>query len=608
MSESTGAMGKSGKWLKKVKNAFRSPSKDVIDDKDETKKRPSKGNRGTNLDYYKAVPIPLPLPAVTGLTNQEVEQERGNEFSKEEVIAELENQPDNDHARQEAMESEVDREAEALREEQAAIQIQRAFRNHLALKGLVRLQALVRGHTVRRQAATTLRAMGALVRVQARIRARRVRMSEEGQAVQQQIMQRRLALARPKTSEGAWITGRDSKEKQQIREEAAKKRERAMAYAFSQQAKRNTPKRNMLFTESEPDQSHWGWSWMDRWMAARPWENRHFDLTKEGNQNVSSVKFLGVQPKNVKIDGVNLKPARSPPPLNSRVEKPEDRAKKSRRAVGANGNIPLPLPSPPSADEPSSNMPDINGRKNLSPEKLTISPRQMTQLPPASPPEEIVRPIAHESDAALASPSDSSSFQPPPPSNHPGSNGGTFAVSNDGTAEQDPSCSGSSGSEHGVNEDQFTKASPRDSPMSGHAKANVDAISTPNMTKEAGNGENSGPTSHKLTRSRYMEATVSAKAKARTSPKTKVEGEESPVKQPKRLSFGGPSVARSKSPSGTAAVRSKSTLQVRTSLPSGLFKDASVEIVSPVDSGGGGQTVLRRKSFGGDAKSATKWR
>lgn len=69
-----------------------------------------------------------------------------------------------------------------------------------ALKGLVRLQALVRGHTVRRQAATTLRAMEALVRVQARVRARRVRMSEEGQAVQQQILQRRLALSRPKAS------------------------------------------------------------------------------------------------------------------------------------------------------------------------------------------------------------------------------------------------------------------------------------------------------------------------------------------------------------------------------------------------------------------------
>jgi hypothetical protein len=53
------------------------------------------------------------------------------------------------------------------------------------------LQALVRGHSVRRQAILTLRCMQALVRVQARVRARRVRMSEEGQAIQRQLWQRR---------------------------------------------------------------------------------------------------------------------------------------------------------------------------------------------------------------------------------------------------------------------------------------------------------------------------------------------------------------------------------------------------------------------------------
>jgi hypothetical protein len=71
------------------------------------------------------------------------------------------------------------------------VQARRAFR---ALKGIIRLQALIRGHLVRRQAVSTLRATWLIVKFQGLVRGRNLRLSEASIQATMELSQQNLTV------------------------------------------------------------------------------------------------------------------------------------------------------------------------------------------------------------------------------------------------------------------------------------------------------------------------------------------------------------------------------------------------------------------------------
>lgn len=297
-------MGKKGKWFASVKNAFSPESKEKKDKKSKKKwfgKQNDHGSNSAPSETTKTMP-PHPVPP---LQPEEVkitvaENELSNHVANEEVATAV---PTTAAVSADQSVTEVriltnTRFAGKSKEEAAAIRIQTAFRGYLArralraLRGLVRLKLLMEGSVVKRQAANTLRCMQTLSRVQSQIRSRRVRMSEENQALQRQLLQKHAKELATQMGE-EWDDSIQSKEQVEAnllsKYEATMRRERAMAYSFTHQQTWKNPSKSSNPMFMDPRNPSWGWSWLERWMAARPWESRS-TTEKEPNNDQSSVK------------------------------------------------------------------------------------------------------------------------------------------------------------------------------------------------------------------------------------------------------------------------------------------------------------------------------
>ncbi|XP_073122953.1 protein IQ-DOMAIN 2-like [Henckelia pumila] len=299
-------MGKTKGWFLSVKKALSADSEE---------KKAKSANKSKRKWFGKEKPLASSSPIPDTVEASYPHPLRALEDDKP---AEVENEPSNnaytvsvdtssdveDVAAEEVVQPQtVTRFAGKSEEEVAAIKVQTAFRGYLArralraLRGLVRLKSLVDGPIVKRQTANTLKCMQSLSRVQTQIQARRLRMLEENRALQRQLLQKRAKELESLRMGEEWDDSLQSKEQIEAsllqKYEATMRRERALAYSFTHQQtwKKSAKSSNLLFMD--PTNPHWGWSWLERWMADRPLETQS-SVDKDLNTDDVSTKSVNL--------------------------------------------------------------------------------------------------------------------------------------------------------------------------------------------------------------------------------------------------------------------------------------------------------------------------
>ncbi|GAB4825474.1 IQ-DOMAIN 14-like [Ancistrocladus abbreviatus] len=240
---------------------------------------------------------------------------------------------------------------------QAAYRGYTARRSYRALKGLVRLQSVMKGPSVKRQTVNAMKSMQLLVRVQSQIQSRRIQMLEN-QALQHQGLYRndmdsslgKWNLNQADEWDDSVLTKEEIEARMQRKVDAMVKRERAMAYAYSHQLWRTSPKTPQAgLMDIRSGGFPWWWNWLERQTPQtpilKPAESpamKNFHLTPTRPTMESKASPLPQQPSAVfdNLDTPTPRSTRSSVPTRTRLAQTPTPGRKliKARASGVNSS------------------------------------------------------------------------------------------------------------------------------------------------------------------------------------------------------------------------------------------------------------------------------
>ncbi|XP_042481179.1 protein IQ-DOMAIN 33 isoform X2 [Macadamia integrifolia] len=159
-----------------------------------------------------------------------------------------------------------------LNKEEAATIIQSAFRVFMARRRSGRMEEMYDTESLQEVGSPSRVSLGTSVEVQTGNSVETLTVKEESVTSQHRVQQK--ARSQISKLKGDWddstVSSNISKMRIQHRLEAMTRRERALAYAFSQQLRICSKKKSTQSGTAEPNM---GWSWLERWMATRHTES-----------------------------------------------------------------------------------------------------------------------------------------------------------------------------------------------------------------------------------------------------------------------------------------------------------------------------------------------